>query len=79
MEENSNTRVVQGSDVITCLPCKVKSVIIYTMEKIKESITKWIVNRIFWDKKLESKVQNHLDKLLKQIKLEKYMEEQDYH
>ena len=61
------------------MPCKVKSVIIYTMEKIKESITKWIVNRIFWDKKLESKVQNHLDKLLKQIKLEKYMEEQDYH
>lgn len=49
------------------------------MEKIKESITKWIVNRIFWDKKLEDKVQNHLDKLLKQIKLEKYMEEQDYH
>ena len=54
-----------------CLTCKVKSVIIYTMEKIKESITKWIVNRIFWDKKLEDKVQNHLDKLLKQI--------QDYH
>ena len=49
------------------------------MEKIKESITKWIVNRKLWDKKLESKVQNHLDKLLKQIKLEKYMEEQDYH
>lgn len=71
MEENSNTRMVQRSDVITCLPCEVKSVIIYTMEKIKESITKWIVNRIFWDKKLEDKVQNHLDKLLKQI--------QDYH
>ena len=71
MEENSNTRMVQRSDVITCLPFEVKSVIIYTMEKIKESITKWIVNRIFWDKKLEDKVQNHLDKLLKQI--------QDYH
>ncbi len=34
MEENSNTRMVQRSDVITCLPCEVKSVIIYTMEKI---------------------------------------------
>ena len=47
------------------------------MEKIKELLVN--INRIFWDKKLESKVQNHLDKLLKQIKLEKYMEEQDYH
>jgi len=47
------------------------------MEKIKELLVN--INRIFWDNKLEDKVQNHLDKLLKQIKLEKYMEEQDYH
>jgi hypothetical protein len=47
------------------------------MEKIKELLVN--INRIFWDNKLEDKVQNHLDKLLKRIKLVKHMEEPDYH
>jgi hypothetical protein len=55
--------------IILCLTCKVKSVIIYTMEKIKELILN--VNRILWNKKLENKVQDYLDNLLKQM--------QDYH
>jgi len=40
-----------------------------TMEKIKELILN--VNRILWDKKLENKVQDYLDNLLKRM--------QDYH
>ena len=55
--------------IILCLTCKVKSVIIYTMEKIKELILN--VNRILWNKKLENKVQDYLDNLLKRM--------QDYH
>ena len=51
MEENSNTIMVQGSNI--------------TMEKIKELILN--VNRILWDKKLENKVQDYLDNLLKQM------------
>ena len=55
MEENSNTIMVQRSNV--------------TMEKIKELILN--VNRILWNKKLENKVQDYLDNLLKRM--------QDYH
>ncbi len=47
------------------LPCEEKSVIIYTMKKITKAILN--VNRIFWNRKLEDKVQDYLNNLLKRM------------
>ncbi len=47
------------------LPCEEKAVIIYTMKKITKAILN--VNRIFWNRKLEDKVQDYLNNLLKRM------------
>jgi hypothetical protein len=61
----SNRKNNEDKPVLRDLPSMKKSVIIYTMKKITKAILN--VNRIFWNRKLEDKVQDYLNNLLKRM------------